>query len=152
MEKNHIYYGMTDIHRYGQKFEYALRGFARENTIPDDEKKLILEYIKKLESENLNAGRIMKYLYDLRNTRRHLKVNFKEATRDDIEELIRWINTKNYTAWTKADYKGVVKRFYRWLRTGAMDSSQPFPPEVAWIKNNIKRNEMREPEVLTEDE
>ena len=33
-----------------------------------------------------------------------------------------------------------------------MDASAPFPPEVAWIKANLKKNELKEPDVLTGDE
>ena len=150
--ENRVNYSMVDIHNYRKKLEITLRGIARETGIPEEDKKLIFEYLKKLESENLNAGRVAKYASSLRNIRRHMEVNFANATREDIEELIRRINAENYTAWTKSDYKGILKRFYRWLRTGAMDSSVPFPPEVAWVKGNIKRNEMKEPDVLTEDE
>ena len=33
-----------------------------------------------------------------------------------------------------------------------MDTSAPYPLEVAWIKINLKKNEMKEPDVLTENE
>jgi len=33
-----------------------------------------------------------------------------------------------------------------------LDTSAPFPPEVAWIKVNLKKNETKEPDVLTMDE
>jgi len=140
-----------DIHRYRQKLESVLREVQNER-IPEEDKALILEYASKLESQGLNAGRIMKYALTLLNIRRHMNANFRAATREDIEALVRWINSEDYTAWTKFDYKSILKRFYRWLRTGALDASQPFPPEVAWIKTNLKRNELKEPEVLTEDE
>ncbi|MFP3131012.1 MAG: hypothetical protein RXR51_05470 [Nitrososphaeria archaeon] len=65
---------------------------------------------------------------------------------------MRWLNSSEHTAWYKSDLKGILKRFYRWLRTGALDASVPYPPEVAWVKANLKKNELKEPDVLTGDE
>ena len=117
--ENYVYYSMSDIHKFDKKLKFALKTLERESRIPGGDKKLILEYVRKLESKNLNAGRPAKYVYYLKNIRLRLRVNFKEATGEDIEELIRGLNAENYAAWTKADYRGIVKRFYRWLRTGA---------------------------------
>ncbi|MGC9145999.1 MAG: hypothetical protein ACP5GS_07835 [Nitrososphaeria archaeon] len=70
--ENRVNYSMVDIHNYRKKLEITLRGLARETGIPEEDKKLIFEYIKKLESENLNAGRIEKYASCLRIMRRHI--------------------------------------------------------------------------------
>jgi integrase len=141
-----------DIHDYGKRLAWALEKIKSEQRIPEEDRTLMLEYLGKLESKDLNPGRIAKYATTLLSIRLHMGVNFKEAKREDIERVVKWINESDFEPWTKYDYKGILKRFYRWLRTGALDASQPFPPEVAWIKTNLKRNEMKVPEVLTEDE
>jgi Phage integrase family. len=46
----------------------------------------------------------------------------------------------------------ILKIFYRRLRTGSLEKSTPYPSEVAWIKSSIKRNEIKEPEILADDE
>jgi len=65
---------------------------------------------------------------------------------------MRWLNSTDYSAVYKSDIKQTLKYFYRWLRTGALDTSMPYPPEVVWVKANLKKNETKEPDVLTEDE
>ena len=73
---------------------------------------------------------------------------FKEATKKDIIKVVQIIETQDYTAHTKHDYKIVVKRFYQWLR-----SSDDYPEEVRWIKSTIKRNDSMIPdELLTAEE
>jgi len=143
---------MDDIHYSEHKEKYAIEKIKREPGLSEEDRNAILEYILKLQSQGLNAGRVVKYAYSLIVLKRHLKCNFKDAGRAEIEELMRWLNSSEYTAWYKSDLKGILKRFYRWLRTGALDTSMPYPPEVAWVKANLKKNELKEPDVLTEDE
>jgi hypothetical protein len=73
---------------------------------------------------------VAKYAYSLIVLKRHLKCNFKDAGRAEIEELIRWLNSSEYTAWYKHDLKGILKRFYWWLRTGALGTSSPLSREA----------------------
>ena len=35
---------------------------------------------------------------------------------------------------------------------GNPDNSLPFPPEVAWIRTTLKRNELEDPEILSDKE
>jgi len=147
-----VYYNMDDIHYSKHQVKYAIEKIKREPGLSEEDRNALLEYILKLQSQGLNANRVAKYAYTLIVLKRHLKCNFKDAGRAEIEELMRWLNSSEYTAWYKHDLKGILKRFYRWLRTGALDTSAPFPPEVAWIKTNLKKNELKEPDVLTEDE
>jgi len=143
---------MDDIHYSEHKVKYAIEKIKHEPGLSEEDRNAILEYVLKLQSQGLNAARVAKYAYSLIVLKRHLKCNFKDAGRAEIEELMRWLNSSEYTAWYKSDLKGILKRFYRWLRTGALDTSAPYPPEVAWIKDNLKKNEMKAPDVLTEDE
>jgi len=56
--------------------------------------------------------------------------SFGRATKLDIEQLVRRVETSGYSAWTKQNDKVVLKRFYRWLKGG----DEEHPPEVRWIK------------------
>ena len=116
-----------------------------ESRISESDRALILEYVSKLESRGISVGRLAKYIYYLKNIRIKMKANFSDVTRVDIETLVKEINSENYEPWTRADYKGILKSFYRWLRTGAMDSSAPFPPEVAWINSKISATRKKSP-------
>lgn len=143
--------GKNDIHQYRRKLECAERTLSRENFAEED-KELIRSFAEHLKARDLNPGRITKYIFHLIVMRRSLNCNFKEADRKAIEKLMVWLNSQTYKPGTRADMKGSLKRFYRWLRFGNSDKDQPYPEEVAWLKVNLKRSEIEEPEILNDEE
>jgi len=61
------------------------------------------------------------------------------------------IQEKDYSPWTKHQYKVILKRFYKWLK----GNDEEYPPEVKWIKCVMKKTEQKLPgegELLTEEE
>jgi integrase len=46
----------------------------------------------------------------------------------------------------------VLKKFYKFVRFGNADKTTPYPVEVAWVSTTIKKNEVKEPIVITENE
>jgi len=147
-----VYHSGMNIYNLEHRVVSATAKVKSEPGLPEEDKEAILEYAKKLQSQNLNGGRVAKYIFTVLVIRRHLKCNFRNAGREEIEELMRWLNSTDYSAVYKNDIRQILKHFYRWLRTGALDKSIPYPPEVAWVKANLKKNELKEPDVLTEDE
>ncbi|MGC9209216.1 MAG: hypothetical protein ACP5GH_05160 [Nitrososphaeria archaeon] len=81
-----------DIHDYGKRLAWALEKIKSEQRIPEEDRTLMLEYLGKLESKDLNPGRIAKYATTLLSIRLHMGVKFKEAKREDIESVVEWIN------------------------------------------------------------
>jgi integrase len=140
-----------DVHGYAKRVEYALRDLEREG-FPEEDKRLVREFAEHLRARNLNLGRIAKYIFGLIVLRRQMKCSFRDLDRKEIERLVAWINSSDYTPQTKMGMKGILKRFYKWLKYGSTDKDVPYPPEVAWIKENVKKHERRKPEILTEDE
>ena len=53
---------------------------------------------------------------------------------------------------TVADYGMIIKRFFKFARYGNVDRETPFPEEVRWIRNTIKANDKRQPELLSPKE
>jgi integrase/recombinase XerD len=81
-----------------------------------------------------------------------LSCSFRDANRKNIERLVASINSTTFTANTKSDHKKILKKFYKFVRYGNADRLTPCPQEVAWIDTSIKKNELREPDVITEEE
>lgn len=77
--------------------------------------------------------------------------DFDKATKEDIMQAVRVIQEdKKYTPWTKATYKIMLKRFYKWLK-----NSKTMPEEVGWIYSIVKRSEVTLPsngDLLTEED
>jgi integrase/recombinase XerD len=142
--------GVTDdIHHYGKKLQYEL-GKLKTEKFSEEDKKLIAGYVRFLQAQGLNKGRLAKASYQLRTLRRHQGCNFRNADRKAIEQLVIWINNSDYSPWSKLDAKGWIKRFYRWLKFGTYLGD--FPEDVGWIKARVKQNERREPDVLIDEE
>jgi len=94
--KNCVNHGM-DIHYSEHKVKYAIKKIKREPGLSEEDRNALLEYILKLQSQGLNANRVAKYAYSLIVLKRHLKCNFKDAGKAEIEELMRWLNSSEHT-------------------------------------------------------
>ena len=141
-----------DIHNYPKKLEQTIR-LVKETRISEENKKLILDFkdFSSLEG-GMGLPRIVRYLGILKDWAKILEVDFDKATKDDLKRAVRVIQeNERYSAWTKATYKIMLKRFYRWLKNTGKDH----PDEVKWIDTSIKRTEKKlisNGELLTEEE
>ncbi|MBN2142972.1 site-specific integrase [Candidatus Woesearchaeota archaeon] len=80
--------------------------------------------------------------------------NLDELTRTDIETFVNKLNRNefkatsgtNYSGSSKSDVKKFLKQFWKWLK----GDNEIYPPEVAWIKARISKDEKPiEKEVLS---
>ncbi len=95
-----------DIHNYRARMGYMMKSLERSD-IPEEDKALIKKYVKSLLSTNMSFGRVAKYIAALKVIREHIKCNFADAGRAEIEELLEWLNSTDYTPHTKMDYRGL---------------------------------------------
>jgi site-specific recombinase XerD len=108
----------------------------------------ILKFVDRISAEGLSKARQIKYIYNLKTISILLNKDFDKATKSDIEKLCSKINNSNYTEWTKHDFRAEIKRFYKWLK-----QTEDYPPEVRWLKNNMKKSKRKLPkELLTIDD
>ncbi|MBI2664617.1 tyrosine-type recombinase/integrase [Candidatus Woesearchaeota archaeon] len=138
-----------DIHNYPQKLEQAVACVERAK-ISLQNKQAILKFRDFCSLEGIGLPRTVRYLSILSRWAEILGVDFDKATKEDIGRAVRVIQeNEHYSAWTKATYKIMFKRFYRWLK----DTPDGHPAEVKWIPTTIKRTEITLPsngEMLTE--
>ncbi len=136
----------VDIHNYEKRLEYYL---DKLNKVRDENKEIILKFIKYLLAEGISKGRMAKYIYCLINIAKLLNKTFEDANKDDIVDVVSKIETnKKWSDWTKHEHKVVLRRFYKWLR-----NSEDYPPEVKWIKIKKEKNyEKLQGKILTIEE
>jgi len=106
---------------------------------------VILRYYNARVAEGIGVPRIYKCINTLKLISKMLNMHFEDATKDDIVRMIAELEQKDFSDWTKHDYKVVLKHFYKWLRNYEEGS----PPEVRWIKN-VRNVENRYP-ILPKD-
>lgn len=143
---------MTDFHDYEGRLSKYLQRLEREQFSRKD-RTLIRDYIYHCRAQDISTGRLFKIAWTLIGIRRLLRIDFKKANRKDVEQLIGDINSSGrYSPDTKSDFKKILKKFYKYVRNGNADKLTAYPPEVAWIQTSIKRNEVKEPDLISEDE
>lgn len=96
---------------------------------------MLLEFADLLLAQRLSSNRVKKYLSHLYVTRRYMEKGFSEAGMKDINRLVAWINSADYTPNTRKDMLIVLKRFYQWLRAPPSEYPQwvrrhRYPEEV----------------------
>jgi len=144
-----------DIYNTERTLQLLINSLAKLEKKEDAE--LIKAFVKVLEAQGLSKRRVLKYVSHLKLVSKHLKVPFAKATRKDIEEFMAWLNSQNYSPQTILGVTVVLKRFYQWLRAKPEEYEEwrrdhTYPPEVSWLKETIKLNEMETKTTLTEDE
>lgn len=141
-----------DIHGYSRRLELGIKLVEKSN-ISKKNKKLIFDFkdYAKVEA-GLGTPRIARYMGILKDWALILKKDFDKCTKEDIVKAVSKIQDKeNYTAWTKATYKIMLKRFFRWLK----NTGNKQPEETEWIQTVIKRTDKKmisNSELLTEQE
>jgi site-specific recombinase XerD len=130
---------MGDPHNYTRKLESAVER-VKSSSLSTKNKEAILKFKDECLLE-LSAGRTLRYVQNLVKLAKWLGKDFTDVNKDDIKALVRKINSKGYTEWTKQFYRVTLRKFYRWLR-----GSEGYPPEVSWLKTTIKSNNRQLPE------
>ena len=134
-----------EVYCYKRRIESTLRRVKR-SSIPDESKKNILDFYRECIIKGYSKARIIKYIDTLERIARDLNKPFSEARKEDIADLIARIEQRNYSDWTKHDYRVILRVFYRWLR------NTDYPEEVSWIKIKKSNNHKLPEELLTAEE
>lgn len=135
-----------EVHHYERRLEKVLSRINK-SPIGREDKSLILEFYDDCLSRGLSKARILKCLDTIERIAKLLRKPFKNATKEDIACFVREIEEKDYTDWTKHDYKIILKIFYRWLK-----KTEEYPEEVRWIKLKVGKGHLLPEEILTEDD
>lgn len=136
--KDEIYGLDKQIKRILEKIEHS--------ELCEENKRKLLEFYRDCRVRGLSKARSFNYLRTLFVVAKVLGKPFEEATREDIVEFLRWLEEKNYSEWTKHDYRAILKAFYKWLNNGV------YPECVAWVKTTTKGRIKLPEELLTVEE
>jgi site-specific recombinase XerD len=104
---------------------------------------LALNFLNHLGSFDLSVARISKYASHLPTLLRIIDLDPAEATREDVERFVAWINGQPYKEWTRHDLKLVLRKFIQYAKVGRCDRYAPLPEEVSWISLRVKEKDSR---------
>lgn len=128
--------------------EAALRRLENDPGICPENKQLLLGFAQSQLAKGISRVRIVKCTYCLRFLSKWLGKPFSEADKLDLVALVGGLETKEYAENTKYDFKIVLKMFYRWFK----GDSETYPPEVSWLKPQLKNKSHKLPEELLTEE
>ena len=151
-----------DPHRSEERLASSLRRIKEDSRIHPVNKRLILNYLEFTRALGHSAGRRNKVAWMLRDLAQHISCPLRTAKQKDIQKLVAWINeatwtdvngrVRPYSESVKSDFKKILKQFYRYIRYGNLDQTNPYPPEVRWVKCAFKQSELQEEDLVNEDD
>jgi integrase len=101
-------------------------------------------------AEGITPIRQYKCINTLRSISKTLGKEFRDASKEDIIELLARLEQRQVSAWTKHDYRVILKKFYQWLYGYERGE---YPEHVKWIRSgNHIQNNLKKSDLLTVDE
>jgi len=125
-----------DIYNYPRRLEKHRQALAKMRN-----GQLTLAFLDHLLVLGLSIARVSKYAAHLRTLLRIIDYKPREATKQDVEKIVAWIQKENYADWTRHDLKLILKKLIQYAKNGSCDKNTPVPAEVAWIPLNTKQQE-----------
>jgi len=150
---------MTDgIYKNSSRVERLLeriKGEAEDcRDIGEKNREDFLKFKDKIYSQGLSDTRVYFYLQRLWMVTKWIDKPLLELSREDLEKLVGAIHKKDYSEWSKHDYKVVIRKFFQ-VMNGHNWNDEEFPDKVDWINPHIKkkdRNKLRREDMLSQDE
>ena len=128
------------------RFEKLLGEVLSDKKLTQGSRSLIKEHIAFMQAQGRDAKTSIKHLYCLKVFLKFAegKLDFKTATRKDIQTVIAQVESSDYSPETKRDIKAVVKGFWK----HAFGEDEFYPEPVRWIKTTQKRRDRIMPEQI----
>lgn len=117
----------NEIYPFKKNMEKTLQRVSEDPNNKSD----LLRYYHERVAEGISLGRTYKCMSTLLLISKKLGKPFSQATKGDLVQLVAELENSDLSAWTKRDYKVVLKHFFRWLKNCEDGTT---PPEVRWIK------------------
>jgi len=123
-----------DVYNYPRRLEKNKEAIAKmRNGL------VSLNFLDHLLVQGLTPARVSKYAAHLRTLLRVIDFQPENATKQDVEKVVAWIQSRAYAEWTKHDLKLILKKLIQYAKTGSADRNAQYSEEVAWIPLNVKQ-------------
>lgn len=128
-----------------------LKDRIEENTdLSPENKEYLRKFSRAMKLNDYSDARNYKLCTLIKIIAENIDIDLKGAGKEDIERMIEWIHSQDFSPETKRDYKIALRVFYKWLRRGNFNTKE-YPEEVDWINTGQKKkNEKLPSNLLTE--
>ena len=143
---------MRDLYHRQDRLAYWIR---RVNTdLEEPDRVDVLKLVEHMQDRERAVLWIMRCVTALLLMRKQLGKPFRDATKDDIRSILKWMEEKGYKASTNEKFRQVLKLFYKTV----YGNSEHYPEQVKWFPVNLgkektgKESSMDMAEYLEEEE
>ena len=120
------------------------KDIERLNTLSPSNKKDIEKFCTSILTQGLSQATFYKYLERLPQLAILLGKDFRDATKEDIQNLFeKMVMEKDYSKNTVGGYQILIRRFYQWL---CGYKRKHYPEIVDWISANVHHKKLVRPE------
>lgn len=134
-----------EVYCYNRVIERVLNRI-RNSSIDKESKQKIFEFYQECILRGYSKARVIIYLRNLEKIAKDLGKPFSVVKKNDVVRLITKLEQRNYSEWTKKDYKVALRMFFRWLKGDRQTE------EVSWIKVRGSHKHKLPEEILTAEE
>ena len=132
----------------------------KESELSKENKDIILEFANNCLARGLTKIRVKKHLFHLRKIAEYIKKPLNKVDRKDIEKIINWVSSKEYSPHTQSDFKITLKVFYKWVEAEKLgitirelEIQRKEPQLILWFSSRVKKIDTKLPEqLLTQDD
>ncbi|MGD1839199.1 MAG: tyrosine-type recombinase/integrase, partial [Nitrososphaeraceae archaeon] len=115
------------------------KGRAR-NLLDSSDRIDIFKLIEHMEDSESSTLWIVRCITALLLLRKQLDKSFKDATKEDIKKLLKWMNEeKNYKVSTIVKHRKILKTFYKIV----YGNNEMYPDAVNWFSVNVGKEKRR---------
>jgi integrase/recombinase XerD len=143
---------MRDLYNRPKKLADWLKRVNED--ISDPDKTDILKLIEHMQDRERSILWIVRCITALITIRKQLEKPFRDASKDDIRSILKWMEQKGYKGSTNEKFRQVLKLFYKIV----YGNNEFYPEQVKWFSSKVgkektgKETSMDMAEYLEEEE
>lgn len=133
-------------HDFEARVKGTLQTIDESEEIHPDNKELIRDFERDLRLEGLSDAWLQKLTAHLKIIAEHVgDTRFEDMDKDDVKDLVAWVQKRDVSDATESAYKQVIKRFWRWLYDKPKGEH---PEETAWVNTGTRSSSNKLPQDL----
>lgn len=136
------------VRDYDKQIKKRLEGLEKSD-ISEKNKTTIKKYFMSRKAEGISSGHCLHYIIKLSLFCEWLGKDMELATKEDIDRVLWKLEERYDNKNTKALFKAIIKRFYKWL----LGDDEEYPPCVKRVKiNQALESNVKRRDLLTREE
>jgi integrase/recombinase XerD len=106
--------------------------------VDDPDRTDILKLIEHMQDKERAILWIVRCITALITLRKHLEKPFRNATKEDMRSILKWMEQKGYKASTNEKFRQVLKLFYK----AVYGNDEYYPEQVKWFSSKVGKEKI----------